>query len=308
MLNNNSFLLNNDLISLISFTFSDNSIESVNIEQIFNKNEVNHIDKVPKKDEFKLNEHSIGNIEIKIKSEITQNPEYNNSMHVISTNSKTKNQLKNNILKKDSVRLGRKRKDSSSLEVSKHNKYSDDNLRRKVKHLTLKNLLNFINEKIEEKYKSSAGENNIIIKLRTINHDQTANATVKFNEEFLGKTIGDIFSANISTRYSVDSLSYNKNIIEKLKDDNYDYNRKQYFIDLFNLTFKDCLQHFGGIRIIEQLEGMKTFNSLKEEFKDDKEYLNLLYDQIIRFEEILNNKRKRCGKKRNTSVEDNKNH
>ena len=118
MFNNDYFLQNNisqdsDLNSLISFPLSHNSIEPFNLGEIFNKNEFNHIDKVPKKDEFKLNEHSIGNNEIKIKSEKGQNPEYNNSMYVISTNSKIKNQLKN-ILKKDSVRLGRKRKDSQS--------------------------------------------------------------------------------------------------------------------------------------------------------------------------------------------------
>ena len=35
-----------------------------------------------------------------------------------------------------------------SFEKGKHNKYSDDNLRRKCKHLILKSMLDFINRKI----------------------------------------------------------------------------------------------------------------------------------------------------------------
>ena len=52
---------------------------------------------------------------------------------------------------------------------------------------------------------------------------------------------------------------------------------------------------------------MKTFDSIKEEFENDEDYLKLLNYHISDFEKILSKKRIRNGKK-NINVEDNKNH
>ena len=294
MLNNDSLFQNfifqdSDLDRLSSVSLYEKSIESFNEEK------------------FNLKGNSLGNNEKKIESEKCQKPENNNeSIPLISTKSKTKNSSQTNKLKKDSVRLGRKRKGSQSLEKNEHNKYSDDNLRRKVKGLILRSLLNFINEKIKEKYQTS-NEKDFINQLHTINHKQTADATVKFNKSFLKKTIGDIFSVDISKRYSVISLAHNRNLIKSLMEDKDNDNRRQYFDDLFNLSFGDALQHYGGIKKIEQLNGMKTFDSIKEEFENDEDYLKLLNYHISDFEKILSKKRIRNGKK-NINVEDNKNH
>ena len=49
------------------------------------------------------------------------------------------------------------------------------------------------------------------------------------------------------------------------------------FKNIFNLTFVDCLNHFRGSKIVEELEGM---NNLEEFLKDLKKdialYLNIL--------------------------------
>ena len=45
-------------------------------------------------------------------------------------------------------KLGRKRKSDNAK--GEHNKFSDDNMRRKIKHVVLKSLMEFINNKIKE--------------------------------------------------------------------------------------------------------------------------------------------------------------
>ena len=79
---------------------------------------------------------------------------------------------------------------------SEHNKFSDDNLRRKCKHIVLENTMNFINDKIVDFY-GNIGKGMFIKKLLIINQSQITNATILFNKIFLNKTLGEIFSDKI---------------------------------------------------------------------------------------------------------------
>ena len=174
----------------------------------------------------------------------------------------------------------------------KHNKFSDDNLIRKCKHIILENLLFFLNCKIRNKYKNNICTGINVKKLLIINQSQISNATIQFNKEFLNKTIKDIFSENISTRYTNYPLSHNKNLIFYLTNQR-DENKRQYFRKLFSLTFLDCLKHFRGSQYIEELDGLKGFDSIKSTFKDEPEYLNSLNYYIMYFEQIISRKRTR---------------
>ena len=173
-----------------------------------------------------------------------------------------------------------------------------DNIRRKIKHLITKILLKFINEKIKEIYHSSVGRGVFIKQLVIINQKQIDNATVLFNKDFLKKSIGDIFSVEISTRYKNYSSSHNKNLIDYLKNEEEDDNKRNYFNKLFNLTFMDTLDHFRKKKVIEELNGMQTFDSIKQGFKDDEDYLKMLEYYIKNYETILNNQRIRSRKKK----------
>jgi len=70
----------------------------------------------------------------------------------------------------------------------------------------------------------------------------------------------------------------------------------------------DILNHFRKSEVIEELNGMETFDSIKHIFKDDKEYLQMLDYSIQNYETILKNQRIRNVKKKKTNTEDNKNH
>ena len=195
----------------------------------------------------------------------SQSKEKNNLKR--ETTSKTKS-LKFTIMKR-----GRKRKNENVK--SKHNKFSDDILRRKVKHLVLKNLMEFINEKIYYMYNGNIGHNVYIKQLLTINGNQNSNANIKFNQKFLKKKLGDIFSVNISTKYSNHDRDHNEKLIKKLKKDD-DEKKRLYFIKFFNLTFLQGLKHYRGEEYIDELRGLKCFNEEKNTFNEDEDYIKTL--------------------------------
>ena len=153
-------------------------------------------------------------------------------------------------------------------------KYTQDCLRRKLKGLVLKYPFKFIKEKIKDK-------NDFIKK---IGYAQINNIKIDFEQEFIYKTLGDIFSVPISTRHSTvkEKDNYNKNKIDKLKES--DTNLK----NIFDITFIQCLNHFMGIENINILNGMKTFEEIKILEKIDKmEESNLKFISSEYEEKIL---------------------
>jgi len=173
-----------------------------------------------------------------------------------------------------------------------HNKFSDDNLRRKVKHLVLKNVFDFINEKIRSMY-SDINKGIFTKQLLTINQKQISDATILFNKKFLEKPLKDIFSVEISKRYTNYLESHNKNLINFLMNEEEDENKRVYFNNLFNLKFIECLEHFRGTADYILLEGMKTFDEIKDDFAKDKNYLDVLTNYVEEYENITRNKKER---------------
>ena len=173
-----------------------------------------------------------------------------------------------------------------------HNKFSDDNLRRKVKHLVLKNVFDFINEKIRSMYRV-INKGIFTKQLLTINQKQISDATILFNKKFLEKPLKDIFSVEISKRYTNYLESHNKNLINFLMNEEEDENKRVYFNNLFNLKFIECLEHFRGTADYIHLEGMKTFDEIKDDFAKDKNYLDVLTNYVEEYENITRNKKER---------------
>ena len=75
--------------------------------------------------------------------------------------------------------------------TGKHNKYSDDNIRRTCKHIILNNLLDFINNKIKEIYNNNIGSKKYIKQLLIMNQKQKCNSTSKFNKNLIIKLINE---------------------------------------------------------------------------------------------------------------------
>lgn len=211
-------------------------------------------------------------------------------------------EMKEIQIKNDKKCLGRKKK-RNSTEMGTHNKFSDDNMRRKCKHIVLYNIMDFINYKISENYKD-IGQGIFLKKLLMLSHEQKSNVNIDYDKKFLEKKIGQIFSENISTRYTSFPKDHNKNLINNLineKDDNI----RIYFNNLFNLTFFQCLKHFRGSELINELNGLIGYKEAINEYEKDgdKDYKSCLEHYINHFETIINNKKSRHKKVGNIKEE-----
>ena len=201
---------------------------------------------------------------------------------------------------KDELFLGKKygRKKKNDISKRAHNKYSNDNIRRKIKHLVLKSFVSFFNEKIKKIYKEDIGQNILKKKLLPLNKEVKFNTSVKFNQILLKRTLKDIYSDNITTRFINFPKSHNINLIQKLVNEE-DEEKRSYFINLFNLTFLDCLNHYRGTYFIKELNGMKCFNEIQNEFDDDQEYKTILKYHINNFDKIIKEIKSRKTKQKN---------
>ena len=203
-------------------------------------------------------------------------------------------EIKEIQIKNDKKCLGRKKKRSQT--IGKHNKFSDDNIRRKCKHIILYNIMDFINYKISEKYKD-IGQGIFLKKLLMLSHEQKSNANIDYNKQFLDKKIGQIFAENISNRYTSFPKEHNKNLINNLINEK-DDNKRIYFNNLFNLTFFECLKHFRGSELINELNGLIGYKEAINEYEKDgdMDYKSCLEYYINHFETIINNKKSRMKK------------
>ena len=186
--------------------------------------------------------------------------------------------------------VGRKKKSDESPSI--HNKFSDDNLMRRCKHIILESILSFINKKIDKIYSKENKDILNQMKLFKLSQNVDKTSKVEYYKLLFNKSLQSIFSEDISKRYSKFNPNHNKNIIEKLMSEKIE-TKRIIFSKIFNLTFMDCLNHFRGTDYIEELDGMKKLNEylLEKDFGAyDQEYRNILQYFIENYEYIINDK------------------
>ena len=187
---------------------------------------------------------------------------------------------------------------------STHTKYAFDNILRRIKSIVLRYMMDFINTKIKEKYKN-IGNGIKTKKLITMEKTQVSISTIDFNIAFMNKKLKEIFSGNISTRNSNFPLEKNKILIEELMNER-DDEKREYFNELFGLTFLDCLDHFINKKFFPILQGLQLFNEIindsnksKKEHLDinaQDDYIDTLKYNLENYEYILRKKKSRKGK------------
>ena len=203
--------------------------------------------------------------------------------------------LKNNLVFKS--HLGRKRRDENS--EREHDRFSDDNLRRKVKNVMLNKILDFINERIYFIYGGKIGMGPRRKELLSVNQANKYNITVEIDKKYIYKTLGEIFSEEISPKYTSYLPSHNKLIIEHLINEE-DENKRLYFKKLFDIQFIQCVESFCGTKYYEELKDMKKFKDIKCLFGNDQKYIDILEYYFKNFEDIIKNKK---GRKKRTKSE-----
>ena len=198
---------------------------------------------------------------------------------------KNENDRKN----KDSINknhLGRKK--LGSHQIGKHNKYSEDNVIRKIKSLLLSYILNFVNNYIKKVYNGNIGKGIFEKKLKKISQLQVLDS--KKDKDFLSRNLKDIFSDKISGKYSCYSLDHNEKVIDALLNEENLEKRKQIEI-LFSFTFSNLLNYIIGKEIIPELAGLEKLEQICHKFENDQEYYHLIKHYIINFEDIIMRKK-----------------
>ena len=117
---------------------------------------------------------------------------------------------------KDKTNCYRKRNRESEDIKKKHNKYSDDSLRRNSKNLVIESLKDFMNELIRLSYHGNIGVGPLKKELKSLDKKKISNSNVIFNQNFLNKTIFEIFSEDISGKITNYQKNHNKLLINQL--------------------------------------------------------------------------------------------
>jgi hypothetical protein len=196
--------------------------------------------------------------------------------------------------KKELSLLNKKRNRSHTS--GKHDKFNDNSLIREVKHQVIENLKSFINSKIAEKYNNNIGQGLFIKKLLGMSQKIKKDSSVDFNKDFLNESLGEIFSRSISTRYTNYRLNHNLFLIQSLVNEK-NNDIRNYFLNLFKLTFLDALKHFRGTHKTEELNGLNGMDSIREKYKNNPDFLKNLEYYIFNYESIINRKRARMKRK-----------
>lgn len=158
------------------------------------------------------------------------------------------------------------------------NSYRFDFARRKLKILVLNNVFQFIKGKIKHKYQ-----------LHKIAHQYKKEMKIDEEKKFMQKTLGDIFSCNISDKYSTikDKKNFNKKKIDEMKNCNVELK------NIFDITFIKCLNYFIEKEELNLLKGMQTFGQAKFKDEKEKEYISYIAEN---YENEINKRNSRDKK------------
>ena len=196
------------------------------------------------------------------------------------------------------ILVGRKKMQNLN---GKHDKFAYDNVTRKVKTKLFDSILVVVNASTEEVVVENPKKNSKkqkIVKPFFVKIDQKIikETKVEDNQQLFKTKLKDIFSNDVSKKYENLGLDYNKNLIQKM----YEENIQKKTIKILERTFLDCLKHFRGSQYYEELAGLEkeytnVINDLKNKGETD-EYIEIFKELVGRFEEYYENKKARPKK------------
>ena len=217
--------------------------------------------------------------------------------NIIDDNLKKTNQINKKSSNTNKSLNNKKRGRKTNGEKGNHNKFYEDNMTKKFKSKFTNVIREFINSELEKTYNGKIGEGNKIRKLFRMNDELRKTNSVDFNKALLYRNLKDIFSYNISGKFSKYPEKHNLKIIEEvLNDEDLEIRRK--FETIFNFTFLDCLRHFRNENPLDELKGMKTLDEFCKQFDDDEEYQDCFRKFISKFETNIMEKKGRKSKKK----------
>ena len=215
---------------------------------------------------------------------------------------KTKDTKQTNELSKEDlknihshIKKAKGRKLKNSKDQGFHNKFTFDNIIRKIKAISMQSFFNFFNNKIKEVYKDS--EVKSLWGLKKLNQSQIKNSNIEYNRLFFEKSLKDIFSDDITTKWKTEGRDHNKKLIEKLLNEE-NKEKKIIFEKILNYKFIDIVKYLRGEREgLDQLKGLDFDKYMWNKIKKDENYLIIFKNNMENIEKLIQNKKPRIKKK-----------
>ena len=277
------------------------------IQQIFmpehneddDNNETNRNDsKLNKNQDEQLNDNNLETIELKGQNTSKPNEKENKFNNPGNATTRATSKFLGNKTKRSDLTfqdIGNKkimgRKLKNGIEIGEHNKFSEDNLMRKIKSHFLEYIHNLLNSNFKNK------ERKFLRLFSTINE----NLKKDYNIELMKKTIKELYEDSpISSKYRrqrIQNSDYNKKIIQQIYDETNIDDIENDIISILNSTYIDSLKEFREKHFEEFLEDIEKEENFKGETKEN---INLYKEKIgklfINYEKWFENK---IGRKRN---------
>ena len=221
----------------------------------------------------------------------TKNVRKENIFYIIKDKT---NQLNNELKKKQYKQRGRKKKDefkkNKDEDKNYHSKSDQDNVIHKIKVCFIESTMNFINKRYEV-FAAKKGNKNAKFLLR-IKSEFTEKIKTEKNLLFLNIKIKDLFSSDLSGKYTNFKKDYNKTIIKEL----YQKNEANDVIDIMEKTVEELLQNYiNGDYEEEGFYIENDLNNEREKMENNKEenvddYTQYFLETAKNFRKIFKNK------------------
>ena len=220
-------------------------------------------------------------------------------------------ELLNVIIKNEEEKSQKKKRGRKSNKNSNkiHDRKTPDNIIKKIKAISFKYILIFLNNLLKVATKSD-------IKFRKINYKYVNMLNRNFEFQLLSMKLKDLLSLEISPKYIKTIKDYNKNIIEYIENrsGNNIENNPYYILNfVLNITYREWLNLFTGKKNLSELSNDSEFNEMiKKSFfgindllntfqEDDDEYIAYFIFLFFNYESWFFNRK--VKNKKNKKVE-----
>ena len=166
-----------------------------------------------------------------------------------------------------------------------HDKFSNDNIKRKIKSLYNRYIINLLNNMVKKTYK------NYRMKFLKMNIRITKDIGIKYNKNLLNQSIKDII-INVSNKYK--NKDNNKNLIKFIENQTHN----EEILNILNMTYKDLYINYY-LKSTKINSSENSFESHKEKLLilHGKEYLDKFIENAEHFVEFFINSKNRKPKK-----------
>lgn len=157
-----------------------------------------------------------------------------------------------------------------------------DNEIKKGRNILLNSIFRFVNKKIRIIFNNDIGKGISIKQFVKISKKELNHSNVEFDKNYLNTKLKEIFSGDISGKFTNFLINKNEKLLQNLI-------KIDYFKELFELTFLQCIEHINGTKFIPSLEGFETLDEillneeekLKENDIENYKYIIENYKQCV---------------------------